>query len=1497
MFKYSGEITFNPGTSHGELAKYIKEGSRVLEFGCAKGYFSRYMHENLGCTVTGIEIDKNAIEDAMPYLEQGICCDIEAYEWSNCIENKQFDIVMFSDVLEHLRNPKKALVESLKYLKDDGRVLFSVPNIAHSDVIMKLIENRFDYSDTGILDNTHVYFLGEKNIGDFCESAGLFLENVDGVRVPVGATNQKIDNPSPVYSNVLKAKEHGDVFQFVCTALKKEYAAKINAEYKCNIKTNVFNGLKYYVDNGNGFTEENSVNVEEQSLGKCFLNVDLPKGTVRIRVDLREDSGYTVKNLRCALDGKIINPDSTHGVFKTGDTYLLLQDDSSFVFECDGCLRFELSACVTSIFADAEINDVFNSIERDVFERDENIRISDSKISLLEGKISNLNGEISHLERELQSACHEIQVSNAEIASLNEVNASLSDCFEECKRLYKAETEKSHSIEASLDEYKAMYYSIANSACWKMTKPLRALLDVTKKIIKKIPVLHKLARGLKCLKQNGFKYTLKRIKGKLHHNKEIKENQLTEQELEKQREEKFDINIKFSILVPLYNTNEKYLIEMINSVREQTYSNWELCLADGSDENHGYVEKVVREISEIDSRVKYARLEQNRGISENTNECEKMATGDYIAFLDHDDLLSKDALYENAKAINETGADVLYSDEDHLSIGGMHVNPFYKPDFSPDLLRSQMYICHFTVMRRDIFESIGGLDSNFDGSQDYDLMLRITEATDKILHIPRILYTWRECETSTAANPDAKPYAHTAGKNALDAHLKRRYGNDAYADDSDYTFVFDARYGTMKEEPLVSIIMPMKDKSELSAQCVDSIIAKSTYSNYEIIVLDNRSEEEKTFEWFEQIRKADARVKVISADMEFNWSKINNYGIEHANGEVFIFLNNDTVIITPDWIERLCENALREDIGVVGPLLLYEDETIQHAGVVVGFGGWADHVFKGMKPIHYGAPYVSPMVSRNVLAVTGACMAVSKKTIDTIGNFDERFIICGSDIELCIRAYQNGFYNKYMPTVKLYHLESKSRDSYIPQIDFKYSYECYAPYRENIDPFYNINLSLDSLIPQERVAEMNKMNFKNFLKRCPITAPICKAIKKAVMTPAEYSVPEVQPISARIDTCDNGLLRINLLTPSVDSKHVFGGIATAIKFFESLCAETECEVRIITCDAPVIEESSVVSKDYIIVKSDEDSSAKKQIVSFNDRYLKTIPVRKNDIFMATGWWTAYTINEVIKWQSEQYEKEPLPLIYMIQDYEPGFYPWSSRYMMADSTYKFKTPTYAVINSKELHTFFDNNGYSFERAWSFAPVLSDKIAEYLPKDGNPIEKKKQILVYGRPTTERNAFALLMSGLKLWREQFKESGEWQVFSAGESHDDVDLGGGVTVSSCGKLSLEEYANLMKDTYAGISLMVSPHPSYPPLEMSTFGVKTITNTYANKDMSSFNSNIVSLNSCSASDIADALTKICSEYTGKGTPAADSDYARGGKPFGNCVELLSEEIKSIVKS
>ena len=418
---------------------------------------------------------------------------------------------------------------------------------------------------------------------------------------------------------------------------------------------------------------------------------------------------------------------------------------------------------------------------------------------------------------------------------------------------------------------------------------------------------------------------------------------------------------------------------------------------------------------------------------------------------------------------------------------------------------------------------------------------------------------------------------------------------------------------------------------------------------------------------------------------------------------------------------------------------------------------------------------------------------------------------------------------------------------------------------------------------------MNIKNYKSFIKEIPLARAAYAAVRELRPT-ADYRIPEIEPINCRKARLPVER-RLNLLIPSVDEKHVFGGIATAMRFFEALQAACGCSARIILVDTAFSQKTSKAPGRYVEVSPNTESEEKYQIIPFVDRANSTIPVGEGDIFVATGWWTAYTIREAILWQKKMFGCEH-PLLYMVQDYEPGFYPWSSRYLMAESTYHFEFPTFAVINSGLLRDFLENHNCRFAKSWCFEPVLNPVLKKYLPLEGE-IEKKKQILVYGRPGTDRNAFSLLVYALKRWAEDCPDASQWTILSAGEECGDIVLGNGAVMRSVGKLTLDAYAKTLKDSYAGISLMVSPHPSYPPIEMAAFGIHTITNCYENKNLSTFSDNIISLKTASPASIANTLCQLCEQFNGKGYVTYEKAYVEAGNEFGH----IPEEIASILKN
>ena len=980
--------------------------------------------------------------------------------------------------------------------------------------------------------------------------------------------------------------------------------------------------------------------------------------------------------------------------------------------------------------------------------------------------------------------------------------------------------------------------------------------------------------------------------------------------------------MKISIIIPVYNVNKKRFVKTLDSLVEQEYKDFEVCISDGGAES--FVEDIIKEYNDkLD--IKYYKSNKKLGISDNTNAALKLASGSYISFLDHDDLLMEDTLLEVSKKIDEE-YDVIYTDEEIVDEDDKVLNKFFKPDYSIDLLQCQNYICHFLTINKKIVDLVGPFNKKFDGAQDYDYILRVIEKTDKICHIPKILYKWLSTSDSTSTNASSKPYAQTAGLMALDEHLKRVYGKNAKALESDYLFVYKPTFNNLNNEK-VDIIIPMRDKWSLSKECVESILEKTKYDNYQITIINNNSEQQLTFDWFKEIEKKSKKIRILDANFEFNWSKLQNFGVKNSDADIFVFLNNDTVIIDENWLNILCENAKRDDVGVVGPLLLYEDGTIQHAGVVVGLGGYADHVYKGANLIHANINYVSPMVQRNTLALTGACMAISRKTLDKIGLFNEEFIICGSDVEICIRAYENGLNNIYTPFTKLVHLESKSRDSYVPSIDYSMSQLHYGTYWLKGDPFYNPNLDYNYIIPTE-VSEKSKKvkrskpkkslreklkknkfiynsyhNLKGKLRNRPFAVKLYRKIKHIDTFDVEttrngmvidYTIPEIKyinPIPCKL----NNKMRINILIPSLNADKVFGGIATAMKFFNQF-NDDNYDKRIIVFDTPTPTDDIKKYKEYILLDNKKEDKSRYQVVNISDKSNCNLLVSENDIFIASAWWTAYSIRKIIKWQKDYYKlKKYNKLLYFIQDYEPFFYAWSSRLCSAESTYRMDIPVIAIFNSKELKDYFDIHNYKFDKSYFFDPILNDGLKKHLLEDKEK-ERKKQIIVYGRPNTQRNAFEIVEEALMIAFKDRKDVNEWKFISMGETHYNAKITDSASLISVGKLSLDQYANFMEESYLGISLMVSPHPSYPPLEMSSFGVKTITNKYDNKDLSYFNDNIISVDYCDAELIAKEIVKYVDQYdelSKKSKKVINDSYVNSSNKFDDIIDDIKKTLKN----
>ncbi len=575
----------------------------------------------------------------------------------------------------------------------------------------------------------------------------------------------------------------------------------------------------------------------------------------------------------------------------------------------------------------------------------------------------------------------------------------------------------------------------------------------------------------------------------------------TEERRREEEETVFPHMVKFSILVPLYNTPKEFLTAMLDSVVAQTYKNWELCLADGSDiggsigsdiggpigsdiggsigsgGNHSYVGEICREYQKADreknggqGRIIYQKLEKNEGISGNTNRCLALATGEYIGLFDHDDILHPSVLYEYAKAINEQGADYIYCDETTFKNNDINkmLTMHFKPDYAVDNLRANNYICHFSVFHRHLLDGSELFRTKYDGSQDHDMILRLTDKAKKVVHVPKLMYYWRSHAGSVASGIQAKTYAVDAAKGAVADHL-RKHGYTHFKITSTRAFetIFKISYQIIGN-PKISIVIANKDHEPDLRRCISSIMEKSTYDNYEIIIVENNSETPEIKKYYEEL-KEDERIKIVTYEGSFNYSAVNNLGVKAAESEYILLLNNDTQVITVNWMEELLMYAQREDVGAVGAKLYYGDKTIQHAGVVLGLGAHRTAGHSHYMQHRENLGYMGRLCyAQNVSAVTGACLMVSKELFEKAGGLDESFAISLNDVDFCIKLREMGYLNVFTPFAELYHYESVSRGlDDQGEKAARYNEES-ARFREKWkevlekgDPYYNPNFSLD----------------------------------------------------------------------------------------------------------------------------------------------------------------------------------------------------------------------------------------------------------------------------------------------------------------------------------------------------------------------------------------------------------------------------------------------------
>ena len=1038
---------------------------KVLEIGPASGYVTRALRRR-GCDVTCVENDAKAARAARKYASRMIFGDIETLNLGKELRQERYDVIVFGDVLEHLKDPASVLKRLGPYLRRSGYVVATVPNIAHGSVRLLLLNGIFDPQPSGILDFTHLHFYTRKTLQELFRDSGYAVRVLKEIRAPISeALNLRLelgeypqellralesDPDSTVHQFAVIAKPAGarstiqriaKQRKLVSRRLGKDTVPELRSD-PLSIVLNLYSKRR---DLQMAFPEVRS--------GEYSRLLEWARGGVEKRADgyhilsphaswYRDNQLRSLRQMENELQLKDNHIGNLEGKVGALENELQLKDNHI------GNLESQINA----------LGDLLQPEQSDQLPlRDNHIADLDSKVMAIESQLRLKGSNITELENKVRTFVRtldeQLELKEQRLAELESELSSIRSSFgydwmrfyaPRIDRIFPDGTRRGHvrrlvqtGLRVLMEEGLSAFMRQAYEKT-RMRRTLTVQLD-TEPIPEPIPEKQFWEMG----RDEQYQAWLR--------NNELTTQQLAEM---KQRAAELRYRPKVSLIMPVYNTSEAFIRAAIDSVSFQAYPNWELCIADDAS-SLKHISPMLEQSSAREARIKVRYLSKNLGISGASNQALELATGDFVGFIDHDDELSKDALFAVVSLLNENpNLDLIYSDEDKLDQSGRKVEPFFKPDWSPDLLLSMNYMPHFLVIRKSLVDQVGGFRVGFEGSQDYDLVLRITELTDKIGHISRPLYSWRKVHGSAADSTSAKPYARESAKKTLSEALIRR---GRIGEVLDAGIQYRVKYG-IEGNPLISIIIPIKDRVELLKRCLESIELRTSYKNYEIIIVDNGSEDQSTLSYLQSTRH-----KVVRFNEPFNFSRINNFGAEYAKGGHLLFLNNDIEVVEEHWLEAMLEHSQRKEVGMVGALLLYPSvgpfQGIQHAGVNIGVGGVAGHAFKYLQ-VEHSNYFDLHRVVRNCSAVTSACAMIRQELFSELGGFDERFGVVFGDIDLCLRLRERGYSVIYTPYATLIHHESASRAALHPLEDEKYMIAQWEHEFVKGDPFYNRNLTL-----------------------------------------------------------------------------------------------------------------------------------------------------------------------------------------------------------------------------------------------------------------------------------------------------------------------------------------------------------------------------------------------------------------------------------------------------
>jgi methionine biosynthesis protein MetW len=1183
--KYSREITVDGGDSLSRIAALVAADSEVLDLGVGNGSLGRFLARELNCEVDGADLSEQSLQEAAADYRELHQVDLEQADALQCFGDQRYDAIVMADVLEHLRNPGQLLLQAGNFLKPDGRLLLSIPNVAYAGVALELLEGRFDYREEGILDDTHVRFYTLQSIRELVRDAGFAIDSLDAVELPLHRSEFGGAVPERIPAALRQAlAERGDSLAYQYVLSLHQDAGQEDApdpEVDFEAVQGQFEARLLWMSPGDLNHGEDKqlarlLNIGEQECGTEFDIID-DSGVELLRYVPADREGVLtihrleLENLESGqhfdlLDPAVCNlPENVRQglVMNLEDGRLALQlADEHAWFE----IRLEaVSAWETTGRLRLHIGQSWPR-SQDYTPPDHELRLAleDNKRlgnQLVEERAHRrgLMGEVMALKQrieELDSKAPDshssptfppaglmrtaLQLVRKAVAllwlgrrKLRLIALTEVECDSEAE-LYRSANINGHLLFAMPPAYRgqAIYFEISATPDHDLQGPtlfsvidgevekLNAPLYVHRKSgvlfgtlllpenleglvfapsrlpcefkLNYIRITHIPAWARWFLEPHWHWLWFYRLYGAGRTWEQVREELAMAVEgfprlgkhreypdwwhkhgkaspalLETQRSRPLTEAPLISIILPVYNTPLDLLAKTIDSVLAQTHGNWQLCVADDASEQTS-LRLLLQRYEQLDERIRVIYREDNGHISAASNSALELAEGDYVCFLDHDDLLAPNALYEVAKAlVDNPSARVLYTDEDIVDEQDRHIRPHFKPDWNPDYLLSVNYFCHLLVAERELVARVGGLREGLEGAQDYDLILRLVRELEpgQIYHLPRVLYHWRAHEGSTALDMESKDYALEAGRRALQDHLAA-LSLDASVELSELGSAYRVRYPVPDPAPRVAIIIPTRNAAVLLGHCIGSVLEGTDYPNYELVIVDNQSDETATLELLSGLEERE-NATVIPYDEAFNFAAMMNLAVSGVDADVILLMNNDMEVIHPDWLTEMVSHAMREDIGAVGAKLLFPTGHLQHCGVVLGLGpdAVAGHAFKGLHKYDIG--HMSRLrLIQDYSAVTGACLAIRKSLYLEVGGMDEdNLAIAFNDVDLCLKLQAAGYRNLWTPYAQLYHFESVSRGYDVaPEKRLRFEEECrfmrekWAPVLDD-DPAYNPNLT------------------------------------------------------------------------------------------------------------------------------------------------------------------------------------------------------------------------------------------------------------------------------------------------------------------------------------------------------------------------------------------------------------------------------------------------------